>query len=415
MRAQKRLDAPGAMHDVVVQPDDVGEDRHREQQVEQPAHPVVVVHERQHAGADDGELDHLDAGDERGCAIRKRGREQPHGEGERGACQHRVATAGFDELVPADGDQDDSEHREGDVARRDVDRRARQPEAGARLVGGADESERRGQQRAPRTASGRRHAAVGGRDARAPTIRVRLPSMKIIFLTGIWPPDVGGPATHGPDFAAFLRDRGHSVRVVTMGDSEPTERPVPVDWVTASVRSSCAIRSSLPRASGSHVRPTSSMQPRPMPPRRPRRSASRSSQSSSPTRPSSARGATASTAGPAEEFERDRAHGSRRCAGCATSRSGRAGRIVVPSRYLARDAIGWGLDPERVEVLVNPAPPPLAVRPSRSVLARSSSPAASHRPRRCRSRSTRSRSFPTRELILVGDGEERGRFEQTRP
>src|SRR3954467_15139867 len=56
--------------------------------------------------------------------------------------------------------------------------------------------------------------------------------MRIVFLTGIWPPDVGGPATHGPDFAAFLRDRGHSVRVVTMGDAEPTERPVPVDWVT---------------------------------------------------------------------------------------------------------------------------------------------------------------------------------------
>src|SRR3954451_3031782 len=55
--------------------------------------------------------------------------------------------------------------------------------------------------------------------------------MKIIFLTGIWPPDVGGPATHGADFAAFLRDRGHSVRVVTMGDSEPTERPVAVEWV----------------------------------------------------------------------------------------------------------------------------------------------------------------------------------------
>ena len=52
--------------------------------------------------------------------------------------------------------------------------------------------------------------------------------MRIVFLTGIWPPDVGGPATHGPDFARFLRDRGHDVQVVTMGDSEPTERPVPV-------------------------------------------------------------------------------------------------------------------------------------------------------------------------------------------
>src|SRR5258708_37490147 len=55
--------------------------------------------------------------------------------------------------------------------------------------------------------------------------------MRVVFLTGIWPPDVGGPATHGPDFAAFLRDRGHDVRVVTMGDHEPTERPVPVESI----------------------------------------------------------------------------------------------------------------------------------------------------------------------------------------
>ena len=50
--------------------------------------------------------------------------------------------------------------------------------------------------------------------------------MRIAFLTGIWPPDVGGPATHGPDFARFLTARGHEVHVVTMGDGEPAERPV---------------------------------------------------------------------------------------------------------------------------------------------------------------------------------------------
>ncbi|HVW89961.1 MAG TPA: hypothetical protein VHC01_10890, partial [Gaiellaceae bacterium] len=55
--------------------------------------------------------------------------------------------------------------------------------------------------------------------------------MRVVFLTGIWPPDVGGPATHGPDFARFLRDRGHRVEVVTMADSEPTDRPVPVHAV----------------------------------------------------------------------------------------------------------------------------------------------------------------------------------------
>ena len=56
--------------------------------------------------------------------------------------------------------------------------------------------------------------------------------MRIAFLTGIWPPDVGGPATHGPDFARFLVAHGHEVRVVTMGDGEPTERPCEVEVVS---------------------------------------------------------------------------------------------------------------------------------------------------------------------------------------
>jgi glycosyltransferase involved in cell wall biosynthesis len=34
----------------------------------------------------------------------------------------------------------------------------------------------------------------------------------------------------------------------------------------------------------------------------------------------------------------------------------RAGRVVIPSRYLARIAAGWGIAPERVRVVPNPAP-----------------------------------------------------------
>src|SRR3954451_16019838 len=35
----------------------------------------------------------------------------------------------------------------------------------------------------------------------------------------IWPPDVGGPASHGPAVGRFLRDRGHQVRAVTTAES----------------------------------------------------------------------------------------------------------------------------------------------------------------------------------------------------
>ena len=66
--------------------------------------------------------------------------------------------------------------------------------------------------------------------------------MRIAFLTGIWPPDVGGPATHGPDFARFLVGRGHTVHVVTMGDGEPAERPCEVEVVSRSAPLSRPLR-----------------------------------------------------------------------------------------------------------------------------------------------------------------------------
>ena len=57
---------------------------------------------------------------------------------------------------------------------------------------------------------------------------VSAPPMRIVFLTGIWPPDVGGPATHGPEFSRLLTGRGHRVVVDTMGDGEPAVRPCEV-------------------------------------------------------------------------------------------------------------------------------------------------------------------------------------------
>jgi glycosyltransferase involved in cell wall biosynthesis len=54
--------------------------------------------------------------------------------------------------------------------------------------------------------------------------------VKIVVVSGIWPPDVGGPASHAPELADFLHRRGHDVRVVTTADAAPETRPYPVNW-----------------------------------------------------------------------------------------------------------------------------------------------------------------------------------------
>ncbi|HEY8725812.1 MAG TPA: glycosyltransferase, partial [Gaiellaceae bacterium] len=56
--------------------------------------------------------------------------------------------------------------------------------------------------------------------------------MRVLIVSGIWPPDVGGPASHAPDVAQFLRDRGHEVEVVTTADAPPAARPYPVHAVS---------------------------------------------------------------------------------------------------------------------------------------------------------------------------------------
>src|SRR5207244_12339760 len=53
-------------------------------------------------------------------------------------------------------------------------------------------------------------------------------AVKVLIVSGIWPPDVGGPASHAPDVAEFLRGRGHDVEVVTTADAPPAPRAYPV-------------------------------------------------------------------------------------------------------------------------------------------------------------------------------------------
>ena len=55
--------------------------------------------------------------------------------------------------------------------------------------------------------------------------------MTVLVVSGIWPPDVGGPATHAPEVAAFLQGRGHDVRAVTTAVAQPAQ-PVATPVVT---------------------------------------------------------------------------------------------------------------------------------------------------------------------------------------
>lgn len=46
----------------------------------------------------------------------------------------------------------------------------------------------------------------------------RIRRLNILIITGIFPPDIGGPATYVPQVAKFLCDRGHDVTVFTLSE-----------------------------------------------------------------------------------------------------------------------------------------------------------------------------------------------------
>jgi glycosyltransferase involved in cell wall biosynthesis len=183
--------------------------------------------------------------------------------------------------------------------------------------------------------------------------------VKVLIVSGIWPPDVGGPASHAPDVAEFLRGRGHEVEVVTTADAPPPGRPYPVRAVPrhhrVGVRHYRGAALVHHRARDVDVVYTTGMFGR------------------------SALGATLArkpyvvklTADPA--FERSRRRGlvegdvdefqrRRGGAGVALLRFARdvelrhAAHVFTPSSYLRELALVWGVAPDRVSVLPNPAP-----------------------------------------------------------
>jgi glycosyltransferase involved in cell wall biosynthesis len=183
--------------------------------------------------------------------------------------------------------------------------------------------------------------------------------MKVLIVSGIWPPDVGGPASHAPDVAAFLAGRGHEVEVVTTADAPPEPRPYPVRAVprryAPGIRHYRGAALVHHRARENDVVYTTGMFGR---------SALGSKLARKPY-------VVKLTADPA--FERSRRRGlvegdiedfqagggglAARVLRLARDQElRRASHVFCPSLYLCELAISWGVDPSRVSVLPNPAP-----------------------------------------------------------
>ena len=183
--------------------------------------------------------------------------------------------------------------------------------------------------------------------------------MRVLIVSGIWPPDVGGPASHAPDVAQFLRGRGHEVEVVTTADAPPAARPYPVRAVPrhhrVGVRHYRGAALVHHHARNADVVYTTGMFGR---------SAVGSALARKPY-------VVKLTADPAFERSRRRGfvegdvddfqvHGG----GPAVSllRFARdvelrhAAHVFTPSAYLRELTLGWGVAPERVSVLPNPSP-----------------------------------------------------------
>jgi glycosyltransferase involved in cell wall biosynthesis len=187
--------------------------------------------------------------------------------------------------------------------------------------------------------------------------------MRVVFLTGIWPPDVGGPATHGPDFAAFLRDRGHEIQVVTMGDEKPTERPVPVTSVArgrpfvvryplvALTALRFAHRADIVYATATYAAAAAASVRTPLV----------AKLVSDPAYERARRYGLFD--GSLDEFQEAGGAAVAALKRLRTAALRQARVIVVPSRYLAGLAAGWRLGGAHIEVLVNPAPSPRTVVP----------------------------------------------------
>lgn len=192
--------------------------------------------------------------------------------------------------------------------------------------------------------------------------------MNILIVSGIWPPDVGGPASHAPEVAEFLRGRGHRVEALTTASAAPAVEAYPLRFVSRRlppvVRHAAGLALVAERARHNDVVYTTGM-------------LGRSSSGALLARRPFVAKLTADPAyerarrfgfpGSLEEFQRRPGRGSLPLRLARDADMRRAAHLVTPSSFLRELALGWGVAPERVTVLPNPTPP-LPPLPAREAL-----------------------------------------------
>ena len=195
--------------------------------------------------------------------------------------------------------------------------------------------------------------------------------MNVLVVSGIWPPDVGGPASHAPELAAFLRSHGHGVEVVTTADVTPPAPDFPIHAVLRStpigVRHARVAALIARRARSADVVYATSM-------------ISRAGLGSALARRPLVLKLVADAA-----YERAKRQGlfagslaefqeaaGPRIASLRLARDlalRRASHVVCPSSFLRELSLGWGLAAEKVTVVPNAIPPLPQLRPAAEVRA----------------------------------------------
>lgn len=190
-------------------------------------------------------------------------------------------------------------------------------------------------------------------------------SPRIAILTGIFPPDIGGPATSVPELATSFVGFGHRVVVITLSSQPNTgeEDPVPVIRIPrefsrmrrmASVRHAVAsVRPDVVLANGLHLE-SAILSDVPV-----------AQKLVGDWAWERARNSRATTLGP-EEFQTAKIGMKLRALRSLRSRVTQKARlVVVPSQYLRRLVLSWGVSERLIRVIPNAAPPLQSTAPQR--------------------------------------------------